>query len=252
MKVTIKKQAGMYLRAGPGTNYEIVGRVPAGGWVTGFQAGLWTGSAGGYLYVGDADDVLVERTAHDPLPGVDVSHWQGVIDWRLMKEEGVQVAYIKVSEGTKTVDPQWRENHKWARAYGLKVGPYHFVLNGKNPEVQAVNFANQYKSVTWDYPPAADFEDNAVVPDMAGKAKHFLEAADAGVVYTNASWWDKHVGWQSWAAAYRLWVAHWDVGTPALPLGWDVWHGWQWTVTEDAARYGAQSDKLDLNHFMPV
>jgi hypothetical protein len=176
-----------------------------------------------------------------------------------MKEMGVRIAGVKVSEGIQTVDAQWRHNHQWARAYGIKVFPYHFFHNQRSPEQQAAHFRSQYAQVTWDYPPAGDFEDRSGGPadgspaeggqNLGDSIRNFMIAAGAGVIYTNASWWTEYVGPVGWAAGYRLWVAHWDAQDPDLPPGWSAWWGWQNRVTADAQRYGVQSEHLDLNFF---
>ncbi len=191
-------------------------------------------------------------TLVQPLSGVDVSFWQGTIDWRLMKEMGVRVAAIKVSEGTEYVDGQWRHNHQWARAYGIKVFPYHFFHNQKNAEQQAAHFRGQYAQVIWDYPPAGDFEDRTGAQTQGDRIQSFMLNSGSGVVYTNASWWNQYVGPVGWAGGYRLWVAHWDSEQPELPAGWSEWWGWQYRVTDDALRYGVQSDHLDLDWFYEI
>ncbi len=192
-----------------------------------------------------------------PLPGVDVSFWQGTIDWRLMKEMGVRIAGVKVTEGVQLVDAQWRNNHQWARAYGIKVFPYHFFHNQRNPEEQAAHFRSQYAQVSWDYAPAGDFEERSGGPANGGgglgdSIHRFMLAAGAGVVYTNAAWWTEYVGLVDWADDFRLWVANWDAQEPALPPGWSEWWGWQYRVTDDAQRYGVQSEHLDLDYFYEI
>ena len=59
--------------------------------------------------------------------GIDVSHWQGTIDWTQVAAAGKQFAYIKASESTDFVDPLYVQNRAQARAAGLYVGAYHFA-----------------------------------------------------------------------------------------------------------------------------
>ena len=59
--------------------------------------------------------------------GIDVSAYQGFIDYSKVKNAGIQVVYIKASEGTTLVDPYFRTNYDNAKSQGLKIGFYHFV-----------------------------------------------------------------------------------------------------------------------------
>ena len=59
--------------------------------------------------------------------GIDVSDWQGYIDYRKVKESGIEVVYIKASQGSNIKDPYFDINYENAKANGLKVGFYHFL-----------------------------------------------------------------------------------------------------------------------------
>lgn len=59
--------------------------------------------------------------------GIDVSDWQGYIDYNSVRESGIQVVYIKSSQGSNIKDPYFDINYENAKANGLKVGFYHFL-----------------------------------------------------------------------------------------------------------------------------
>ena len=59
--------------------------------------------------------------------GVDVSDWQGYIDYGQVRASGIEVVYIKASQGSSIKDPYFDINYENAKANGLKVGFYHFV-----------------------------------------------------------------------------------------------------------------------------
>lgn len=59
--------------------------------------------------------------------GIDVSDWQGYIDYRQVRESGIEVVYIKSSQGSNIKDPYFDINYENAKANGLKVGFYHFL-----------------------------------------------------------------------------------------------------------------------------
>ena len=59
--------------------------------------------------------------------GIDVSNWQGYIDYARVKQSGIDIVYIKASQGTTRKDPYFETNYQNAKANGLKVGFYHYV-----------------------------------------------------------------------------------------------------------------------------
>ena len=61
------------------------------------------------------------------LPGIDVSHWQGTIDWQRVAEKGKRFAFLKATDGHDLLDPTFFANRAGARANGLPVGAYHFA-----------------------------------------------------------------------------------------------------------------------------
>ena len=92
--------------------------------------------------------------------GIDVSEYQGYIDYNLVKNSGIDIVYIRSSEGTNFVDPYFRENYNNAKASGLKVGFYHYVTS-RSPEeavVEADYFASVINGTSPDCLLAMDFE----------------------------------------------------------------------------------------------
>lgn len=59
--------------------------------------------------------------------GIDVSNWQGYIDYRQVAQSGIKVVYIKSSQGSNIKDAYFDINYENAKANGLKVGFYHFL-----------------------------------------------------------------------------------------------------------------------------
>ena len=58
--------------------------------------------------------------------GVDVSRWQGDIDWQTLKSQGANFVYIKATDGGDHLDPMFKRNWRAAEKAGLKRGAYHF------------------------------------------------------------------------------------------------------------------------------
>lgn len=98
------------------------------------------------------------------LKGIDVSRWQGKIDWTQVKKDGVEFAMIRGGYGENQVDSRFHENARGANAAGIPMGIYWFSY-ALNPEMAqkeagyAVELARQYQ-VSW--PIAYDFEYDSV------------------------------------------------------------------------------------------
>jgi lysozyme len=94
--------------------------------------------------------------------GIDVSHFQGEINWALIKKSGYSFTYIKVSEGETLTDSKLVENWEGANQAAILQGGYHVFTPGDTGELQAENFINSLKAVQRDYqgflPPVLDIE----------------------------------------------------------------------------------------------
>ena len=71
------------------------------------------------------------------LNGVDVSHWQGVIDWSTVNANGIIFAYLKATEGLTWVDSRFTANASSARSAGIYTGAYHFARPDLNPSLES-------------------------------------------------------------------------------------------------------------------
>lgn len=92
--------------------------------------------------------------------GIDVSDWQGYIDYSQVKNSGIDIVYIKASQGNSIKDPYFDINYDNAKANGLKVGFYHFLTatNIQEAEQQAVFFASVISGKQADCKLALDYE----------------------------------------------------------------------------------------------
>lgn len=121
------------------------------------------------------DDIIVnERRFRDAKPinfgkaspkylavhGVDVSRWQGDIDWRKLRSQGANFAYIKATDGGDHIDPMFRENWRGAAAAGLRRGAYHFFYWCRTASSQADWFIRNVPKVDGALPPVIDVEWN--------------------------------------------------------------------------------------------
>ncbi len=92
------------------------------------------------------------------LRGIDVSHYQGAINWRGVARDNVAFAYIKATEGVTGRDPEFARNWQGARRAGLRVGAYHYFIFCRSAWAQARNFLAVTPRTAGGLPPAVDLE----------------------------------------------------------------------------------------------
>lgn len=93
-----------------------------------------------------------------PIRGIDVSSYQGDIDWKILSKQNVNFAYIKATEGSSFVDPKWKNNYDNSKDCGLKIGAYHFFSFESDASTQADNFIKNVEKDDKMLPPAIDIE----------------------------------------------------------------------------------------------
>jgi lysozyme len=192
--------------------------------------------------VGAVDESLAVCAAGDVVKGIDVSHYDGTIDWVKVKASGIDFAFMKATQGTTFVDPDFATNWKDAGAAGVIRGAYHFL----QPELDATMQADFFVMTAGvpaagDLPLALDLEvtDNLTGAQVATAAQTFLERVQAKtgrvpVVYTSARFWGT-LGTPGPAPApfmpYALWDAQWTTACPNMPAPWMTWSFWQYSST---------------------
>ncbi|HEX8187839.1 MAG TPA: GH25 family lysozyme [Pyrinomonadaceae bacterium] len=178
----------------------------------------------------------MSSNAPSRLLGIDVSHFQGHVDWQAVKAAGCAFAFAKATEGTGVTDPFFAANWAGMKAAGLLRGAYHFFRAAEPAAAQAAHFLSTVGFEPGDLPPVLDIEVNDGVTGgpLVGGVQTWLDAVEpaAGatpVIYTNTPFWDAHINDQF--GSDPLWVAHYT-SAPApspLPAGWAVWTFWQYS-----------------------
>lgn len=156
------------------------------------------------------------------LEGIDVSHYQGRIDWqRVAKEGGARYAYIKATEGEKLVDEYYSYNISEARKAGLAVGAYHFYRPQRGVESNFRNMTSVIKRQDIDLLPIIDVESTGGV-----NSKRFLEDLKEFVkmvekhygcqpmLYTGQNFYNKH--FQNFLTDYCWMIAKYQEESPIL------------------------------------
>jgi lysozyme len=120
-----------------------------------------TGGANYYATKGDARPHPAVARAHKlPIHGIDVSRYQGRIDWAAARDAGTQFAFIKATEGGDYVDPRFWENWQGARRAGVPRGAYHFMYWCRPAHEQALWFKRNVPADPEALPPVLDLEWN--------------------------------------------------------------------------------------------
>jgi lysozyme len=116
---------------------------------------------GNYPMKGDVRPHPGVAAAHKyPVHGIDISRWQGEIDWASVKAAGTRFVYMKATEGGDHVDPAFQRNWDGARRAGIPRGAYHFVYWCRPAHEQAVWFKQQIPNDADALPPVLDVEWN--------------------------------------------------------------------------------------------
>ena len=90
--------------------------------------------------------------------GVDVSSYQGDIDWPLLVSQDIDFAYIKATEGSSHQDPYFDQNWQNASETDIRIGAYHFFSFESGGDTQAQNFIDTVEPVDNMLPPVIDVE----------------------------------------------------------------------------------------------
>lgn len=186
--------------------------------------------------------------------GVDVSAYQGNVDWRELRRQGVEFAFIKATEGSGMVDRCFAENWENAQAAGVPAGAYHFFSYDSPGETQAENFMAQVPVTPGALPPVVDIEfygdkaqnppDRETVREILDPLLERLEShyGQKPVLYVTYRTYKLYI--QGEYEDYPLWVTR-----PLLaPLDKD-WTFWQYSHSARLSGYQGKEERIDLNVF---
>ena len=125
------------------------------------SAGAGSGVVARQPYLADVDPHEGVARAHAmPVQGIDVSNWQGDIDWNKVRAAGTQFAFIKATEGGDYVDPKFAQNWQAAKSVGIPRGAYHCVYWCRAAHEQALWFILNVPNDPDALPPVLDLEWN--------------------------------------------------------------------------------------------
>jgi GH25 family lysozyme M1 (1,4-beta-N-acetylmuramidase) len=179
--------------------------------------------------------------------GVDVSHWDGIIDWGSVTAD---FAIMKCTQGVTYFDDQYLANKAGCVANQIPHGVYHYFEPDIDGTLQAEYFyskANDKELKVW----VIDVEKagTGLVYNLEKMIRRLWDLTGWNpVIYTRAGFWNVYVPvMPDWAKPCPLWVANYTTAaTPLIPNGWTSWLIWQYT--ESGTMVGI-TGAVDLNRF---
>lgn len=192
-----------------------------------------------------------------PVRGVDVSHYQGEIDFAAIKAQGMSFVFIKATEGSGTVDEKFAENWKNARSAGMLTGAYHFFSFGSAAETQAENFIAAVPYAEDALPPVIDLEyysgsgsDKLSADDVRGMLRvliaRFRETyGKTPIIYTTNACFEDYLADGALGEDFILWIRS-VLKPPSGSLDWTLW---QYNPRGVLKGYAGAEQFIDLNVF---
>jgi GH25 family lysozyme M1 (1,4-beta-N-acetylmuramidase) len=184
--------------------------------------------------------------ATGPVYGLDVSSFQGAVDWSAVRSEGAQFAYIKATEGSYYVNSEFTQQYDGSYDAGLIRGAYTFAIpNYSSGATQAdylLAHGGGWSADGKTLPAALDIEYNPYAGNecfnlsqssMRSWITSFLDTYHSRttrwpVIYSTTNWWSTCTGnWSGPSANDPLWIACYCSNAGTLPAGYDFYTFWQ-------------------------
>jgi lysozyme len=190
---------------------------------------------------------------------IDVSKWQGDVNWLKVKAAGVDSAFLKASQGINYMDPRVLIESREAVAVGVKIGYYHFAsLNDKkvvqDAKAEAQYFVKVIKTLPKaDLPLILDIEENKLgispIEVLNWVKTFFMELEALGykdyALYSYTPFLDKNLPANHGLGGVKLWLAAYKA-KPDIPKGWVDY--WLWQYSNKGRINGINAD-VDLNKY---
>lgn len=203
--------------------------------------------------------IIVNRPSKEeyPVRGVDVSYYQGKIDWQILAQEDIDFAFIKATEGSSHVDIKFEENWEQSGKTGLKRGAYHFFSFESSGKAQAEHFISVVPKTAGDLAPVVDiefygdrFHNRPDVEKTRRELQSLLDTLEAHygtapVIYATESSYSAYV--RGAFDRYPLWIRNVyfspNMGMPGK------WTFWQYDSEAKLQGYSGEEEYIDLNVF---
>jgi lysozyme len=207
--------------------------------------------------------------------GIDVSKWNGAMNWQTAEDAGAKFAFIRAGSINKTsgvcyTDYRFEENSTEAPGH-FPVGFYWYYRPQHDPEKQADYLSELIGDKDWKLPPVLDLEESgglsaaAVTNSAASFALRVNENLSMlPLLYSRAYWLNDNTVPDDFMKMLKLWIARytskgkpwgnilpWPDSPKIKPRDYDDWLFWQWSADGNGrgAEFGGSSNSMDLNYF---
>jgi GH25 family lysozyme M1 (1,4-beta-N-acetylmuramidase) len=179
--------------------------------------------------------------------GIDVSGWQGNVDWASYWNQGKRFVWVKATENTNYTNPYFAQQYNGSYNQGFIRGSYHFATPDTSSGAAQANYFSAHGG-GWSadgrtLPGALDMEYNPYGATCYGLSKaqmtqwilDFSNTYKARwnkfpAIYTSTSWWSQCVS-GDFSSTNPLWVARYASTVGALPFNWGFYTVWQYSST---------------------
>lgn len=210
-------------------------------------------------------ELIIEKPGFQQ--GLDVSDFDGTVDWIRVRQAGYTFAFAKATEGETWKAATFPRNWRQMEGVGIIRGAYHFFRPTIDAKAQAKHFLDYVNSVdpigVNDLPPVIDLEhypasveqqwNSLSKPERVQRVKKWIDVIESEInrkpiIYTSYGFWN---GWMRGVrdfSGYPLWVAHYTPNPqPLIPHEWDRWTFWQYS--DRAEIPGILESREDVNRF---
>lgn len=196
-------------------------------------------------------------TTEYPVKGVDVSSYQGKIDWNKLSSQNLSFAFIKATEGSSFVDPCFAYNYEQAQKTQLRIGAYHFFSYDSSGATQANHFISTVDKINDMLPPVIDLEfygDKEKNPPEAEQVREQLDVmltklegyyGQRPIIYATEKSYSLYLSGAY--DEYDIWIRNVVTG-PSLSDQRE-WTFWQYTNRARLEGYRGKEKYIDMNVF---
>lgn len=192
-----------------------------------------------------------------PVRGIDVSSYQGEIDWQTLSSQNISFAFIKATEGSSWVDPCFAYNYEQAQNTKLRIGAYHFFSYDSTGKAQADHFIATVKKTEGMLPPVIDLEFYGDKENNPPKQKQVRNQLDdmlkkledyygqKPIIYATEKSYSLYLS--DAYEEYDIWIRNVITG-PSL-VDNRQWTFWQYTNRARLEGYHGKEKYIDMNVF---
>ncbi|OIQ21454.1 MAG: glycoside hydrolase [Flavobacterium sp. MedPE-SWcel] len=169
----------------------------------------------------------------DKVFGIDVSHYQGKINWRKVKnskqEFPIHFVFIRATAGYNKKDSQFKRNWRKTKNKGYLRGAYHYYRPDENSIAQADNFIKTVKLKKGDLPPVLDIEripDRQSMKNLKIGLQRWLDKVEEHygvkpILYSGQSYYTDFL--KKEFKGYKLWIASYSIFEEDIRREWRFW-----------------------------